>query len=126
MHRSRAAILIGALAATAALWLPYVELEGLGAMNGFEADAWPAVALLTPAVLIAVIGDRRESPGTAATAAAVVVGLAALGFGIVKLIDAATAASDAGGSPGPGAWVVSGALLVAAAGTWAGIGTRIR
>lgn len=113
MHGSRIAILIGTAVAGPALLLPQVRLPNLGPIDGIEGDAWPALVLLAPAVLVAVVGDAARPLRPLASVVAVASGCAGLLLSVVKLLDAGRAARKVAGSVEIGAWVVpSGALIV--------------
>ncbi len=97
------------------LLLPFLTLPSQGTVNGIEGDAWPILILLGPVLLPAILGDRREGLRTPVALLTVVFSCGAVLFAVAKLIDAARAADQAGGSVGLGSW----AILVAAVATLA-------
>ena len=107
MHRSRLLVILGVLAAAASLALPFATFPIAGDIGGIEAAAWPALVLLVPVLLLFVAGDRVEAPARPVAGVAMVLAIGGLTFAIVKVVDAWMAAADAGGSMGPGAWVLA-------------------
>lgn len=125
MHRSRRTLLVGTLLTALAILLPFADLPTVGAINGIDADAWPALIPLGSALVVFLIGDRVERPATAITAIAILLTVAGLNFSAIKLLDAHRAVSDAGGSVGIGAWALpltSGVTLV---GAFLGLSRRV-
>lgn len=125
MHRSRALAVVGALTAGAGLLLPFVTLPPLGGIDGIAADAWPSAALAGAAALLLLTGDRGDTPARPVAVAASLAGGAAVGFAVVKVLDAWWAAADVPGSVGSGAWVVAAGTAAAFAGCLLGLGRRI-
>lgn len=118
MHPSRIIILGGFSAAAVSLVLPFVASPVTGTTNGVAGDAWPAVLILTPVALGAVLGDRREGFGRWTSVLAAFLGGVATVFAVQKLVDAFRAVQihervGIEASVGPGPWVlVTGCLLV--------------
>lgn len=124
MHRSRRLAALGVMVAGASLALPFATLPD-GTATGIDADAWPAMLLLAPVMLMAVAGDRGDAPPAAAVVAAAVLSAGAVGFAMIKLTDAWTAAADTAGSVGPGGWVLAAGTAVALLGCLLGFGRRL-
>jgi len=118
VHPSRIIILIGFVAAAGSLALPFTTSPITGTTNGLAGDAWPAVLVLTPVALGAVVGDRREGFGRWTSVLAAFVGGVATVFAVQKLVDAFRAVQihervGIEAAVGPGPWVlVTGCLLV--------------
>ena len=110
MHYSRLLSITGVALTGGSLLLPFVTFPSQGDVNGIDGDAWPILILLGPVLLLAVLGDRREGLRTPAAIISILLSCAAVIFAVAKLIDAARAAVEAGGSVGLGSW----AILIAA------------
>ncbi|MFH2072732.1 MAG: hypothetical protein ABIJ75_07785 [Actinomycetota bacterium] len=125
MHLSRLLVLIGVPAAAASLALPFATLPGAGRIAGIEGAAWPVMLLLGPVLLLFVLGDRVEAPVRPIAWLGLALAVAALGFAVVKAIDAWKAAGDTAGAVGPGAWVLPAAAAVVVAGASLGFSRRM-
>lgn len=122
MHRSRITILVGTGLAAIALLFPFVSAPIIGGFNGIDGLAWPALVLLSPAVLLALVGDRREGFGTVGTLIALLSASVAVVFAAMKLVDSSLAADAirlvAGeASVGSGIWVLLVACAIALVGS---------
>ncbi len=126
MHRSRILILIGALLAGLALFLPHARFPGIGAADGFTADTWPVMLALLPVALMAVLGDRGEGHRLPAATAGLILSCAALVFAVVKVIDAVAAVGPIeGAAVGVGIWVVAAGAGLAVLGSLLAFSRRI-
>jgi hypothetical protein len=113
MHPWRIVSLVGAGFAALSLPFPYVTLPALGAIDGVEAVAWPALLPLAPLLLAAIAGDRRRGLRPLGVLAALVAAAAAVLFASLKLSDAILAVRGAaGGALGSGGFVLLGGTLV--------------
>ena len=125
MHRSRLVATLGVLAAAVSLALPFVTFPGMDGIGGIEGAAWPVMLLLCPVLLLLGTGDRIEAPSLPVASMATGLAVGALVFAIVKLADSSMAASDAGGSVGPGAWFLVIGAAVTVTGAALGFSRRI-
>jgi len=117
MHPWRIVTLVGAGFTALSLPFPFATLPALGAINGIEAAAWPALLPLAPIVLAAVIGDRSRGLRPDGVVAALVAASAAVLYAALKLTDAVLAVRAASGaSLGTGGFVLVGGTLVCLAG----------
>ncbi len=125
MHPFRPIVLAGVGFAAISMLLPFASFRFIGSVNGLNADAWPALVPLTVLVLISLTGrwDLSLEPGPAI--AAVTLSGASLVFALVKVADAVVAVRDTPGATlGPGAWVMTAAVIVATAGSAFGAFSR--
>ncbi|OFW66667.1 MAG: hypothetical protein A2Z12_08555 [Actinobacteria bacterium RBG_16_68_21] len=100
-----------------ALALPFARFPVIGAVDGFGADAWPALLPLAPAVLGAVLGDRTHGVRPLIGAISLVLACAGLLFAVIKVADAFLATRHvAGSSFGAGAPVLVAAVAAVVAG----------
>jgi hypothetical protein len=114
MHPWRIVALVGAGFTALSLPFPFATLPALGAIDGIEAAAWPALLPLAPIVLAAV-GDRSQASGRRGVA--LVAASAAVLYAAFKLTDAVLAVRAASGaSLGTGGFVLVGGTLVCLAG----------
>lgn len=123
-------ILLGFTVAAVSLALPFVSSELTGATNGITGDAWPAVALLVPVAIAAVLGDRREGFGRWAVVLSALAGGGATVFAVQKLIDATRAVQllervGIAASVGPGSWVLIAGCLTVLVGATLSLSRRI-
>jgi len=123
-------ILLGFTVAAVSLALPYINSQLTGATNGIAGDAWPAVALLVPVAIAAVLGDRREGFGRWAVVLSALVAGGATVFAVQKLIDATRAVQllervGIEASVGPGSWVLIAGCLTVLVGATLSISRRI-
>lgn len=126
MHRSRLLILAGVLLAGLALFLPHARFPGIGAADGFTADTWPVMLALLPVALMAVLGDRGEGHRLPTAAVGLLLSSAALGFAVVKVVDAVAAVGPIeGAAVGVGIWVVAGGAGLAVVGSLLAFSRRI-
>lgn len=125
MHPFRPIVLAGLGFAAISMLLPFASFRFVGSVSGLSADAWPALLPLTIVVLVALTGrwDLGLEPGPAI--AAVALSGTALVFTLVKVADAIVAVRDTPGATlGPGAWVLTAAVLVATGGSAFGAFSR--
>jgi len=125
VHRSRILVALGVLAAAASLALPFATLPTAGGVGGIDGAAWPAMLLLGPVLLLFLVGTRVEAPTRPVAWVAMVLAIGGLTFAIIKVVDAWMAAADAGGSVGPGAWLLAVAAGVTVLGVGLGFSRRI-
>jgi hypothetical protein len=125
VHRSRRIALAGVVTAAISLPLAFTTFPDGAAVNGIDGKAWPAVAALGLLAVLVLLGDRPEPPGRLAAAAWLAIGAAVTTLAVVKVLDAWQAASDAGGSVGPGPWVLLAGSIIVTTGALAGISTRL-
>jgi len=125
VHRSRILVALGVLSAAASLTLPFATLPTAGGIGGIDGAAWPAMLLLGPVLLLFLAGVRVEAPTRPVTWVAMVLATVGLAFAIVKVVDAWMATADAGGSVGPGAWLLAVAAGVTVLGVGLGFSRRI-
>jgi hypothetical protein len=104
-HASRIIIDVGVLLAMAAMSLPFVTAPD-GDRNAVDADALPVILLLLPIFLITMIPDHTRPLPTPLGWAALVLGIAALPYAVVKYIDADTLADTLGGDVAFGARLI--------------------
>lgn len=113
MHPWRIVTLVGAAFAVLSLPFPFATLPTLGAIDGIDAAAWPALLPLAPLVLAAVIGDRRRGLRSLGVIAALLAAAAAVLYAALKLTDAVLAVRSASGaSLGSGGFVLLGGALL--------------
>ena len=131
MHNSRWVIIAGSALAAIALFAPFFSAPLVETVNGFDADAWPAAALLVFPFLAAMAGDRAE--GFHRITAVVLIALTdvAIVFAVFKLVDALRAARTArelvgSGSAGFGPGLLLGATLIVLAGCVMSLSRRVR
>jgi hypothetical protein len=101
-HASRIIIDAGVLIALGAMSLPFVEGPGR-TVSSIDADALPALLLLIPIFLITLIPDHTRPVPNPLGWLALVLGVAAFPYSIVKFLDSSTIAETIGGSVGLGA-----------------------
>ncbi len=125
MHPSRPVILAGIGFAVVSVLLPFASFPIIGAVDGFEADAWPALIPLVPMAIVAMRGDWEFGFESGPGIAAVVLGGVSLVFALVKVADAVVAARNtAGAALGPGSLVLAGAVAAAVGGAAFGAFSR--
>jgi len=124
VHRSRRTVLFGTMLTAGIVMLPIVNLP-TGTVNGVEGDAWPVLILLGPVLMLFLVGERIEHPIAFITVIGILLAATALGFSIIKLVDAHRAVSDAGGTIAIGAWALPVASAVALAGALLGLSRRV-
>lgn len=125
MHPFRPIVLAGVGFAAVSMLLPFASFMFIGSVDGLSADAWPALLPLTVVALVALTGrwDLSLEPGPAV--AAVALSGASLIFALVKVADAVVAVRDAPGATlGPGAWVLTAAVMVTTGGSAFGAFSR--
>jgi len=101
-HASRIIIDTGVLIALGAMSLPFVEGQGR-TVSSIDADALPALLLLIPIFLITLIPDHTRPVPNPLGWLALVLGVAAFPYSIVKFLDSSTIAETIGGSVALGA-----------------------
>ena len=130
MHPSRIVILAGFVVAAASLALPFTNSELTGVTNGIDGDAWPAVVLLLPIAVGALLGDRREGFGRWVTVLAALGAAIATVFAVQKLVDATRAVQlyervGIEANVGPGSWVLIAGCLTVLVGSTLSLSRRI-
>jgi len=117
MHPHRPIVLTGAVFGVLALFLPFVRLPVMGAIDGLTGDGWPALVIAAPVVAKAAVGDWSRGNSPVIGIVLTLVGCLATVFAAVKLTDAITAVRGlVGGGRGPGAPLLVGAMALVAAG----------
>lgn len=101
-HASRIVIDVGVLITLGAMSLRFVN-GGAASYHSVAADALPALLLLIPVFAITLIPDHTRPIPPAFGWPALLLGIAAFPYAIIKHIDAATIADTVGGSVGLGA-----------------------
>lgn len=125
MHPFRLVVLGGTGFGVISMLLPFASFPVVGPVDGISADAWPALLPLIVVVVISLTGRWDGGLGGAAGVVAVLASGTALVFSVVKVADALVAVRDtAGGSMGPGGYVLLAAVLVTTAA--AAVGALIR
>ena len=118
MHPGRLVVVAGSVTAAVALLFPFVSFPVIGPVDGFDGDAWPAVALLAPAMAAAVLGDRRVAHRIPVGIPMLLLCAGAVVFAAAKAADAVSAVRAAGGDAalGVGPWVLLIGTVAAAIG----------
>ena len=125
MHPSRPVVLAGIGFAVVSVLLPFASFPIVGSVDGFKADAWPALIPLVPMAIIAVRGDWAHGFDSGSGIAAVVLGGLSLVFALVKVADAMVAVRNTtGATMGAGSVVLAGAVAVAVGGAASGAFSR--
>lgn len=123
-HASRIIIDVGVLISLGAMSLPFVETP-TATRDSISADALPALLLLIPIFLITLIPDHtRPIPGPLGWIA-LVLGIAAFPYAIVKFLDASTVADTVGGTVGLGARLLVFGTFVTLLGIGVGLARRL-
>ena len=119
-HSSRIVVDVGVLIVMFAMSRSFVSAPS-GNRSSLALDALPALLLVAPIFVITLIPDHtRPIPRTLGWAA-LVLGLAAFPFAIVKYLDSSVLASTLGGSVGIGSWLLVIGTLVTVAGIAIGL-----
>ena len=103
-----------------AMSLPFVHAP-TGARSALTMDALPTLLLVLPVFALTLIPDRARPLPQVLGWAALVLGLAALPYAAVKLIDASIVAETLDGSVGVGAYMLLLGALVTVAGIAVGL-----
>lgn len=119
-HASRIVIDLGVLLAMASMSMTFVVAPS-GDRSALEADALPAILLLLPIFAVTLIPDHTRPLHPVLGWASMVLGLAALPYAFVKMLDASVLADTLGGSVGIGSRV----LVLGCVVTLVGIGVGI-
>jgi hypothetical protein len=119
-HASRIVIDVGVLVTMAAMSLRFVN-GGAGNVHSVAADALPALLLLVPVFLITLIPDHSRPVPAPLGWPALLFGIAAFPYAIIKFIDASTIADTVAGSVGLGAYLLVAGTGVALAGIVLGL-----
>jgi hypothetical protein len=101
-HASRIIIDVGVLITLGAMSLRFVN-GGATNIDSLSADALPALLLLVPVFAITLIPDHSRPLPAPLGWLALVLGIAAFPYAVIKHIDATTLAETTGGSVGLGA-----------------------
>lgn len=131
MHLSRLVILAGAVTAAGSTLLSFLRGATTGTVGGITADGWPALLLLLPPAVAAVLGDRREGFRPLAAVLAGSLAAAATLFSVAKLLDAHAAVRTLASvgvpaSVGAGAWLLAVGCVTALVGAVLAPSRRIR
>jgi hypothetical protein len=119
-HPHRIVISVGALLALGSMSLPFVT--ALGTRRGALAlDALPALILLAPIVVMAMIPDHSKAVPRVSGLVSAGLTLLAIPYAVVKLLDAFVLAESLGGSVGPGPWLLLGGCVTVATGVALGV-----
>ncbi len=124
-HASRIVTDAGVLLAMAAMSLPFVT-SGAGDRSSIDADALPALLLLLPIFVVTLIPDHTRPLHPALGWSALALGLAALPYALVKMLDAEILADTLNGSVGIGARLLVVACLVSVIGIGIGLLRSVR
>lgn len=117
MHPFRPIVLAGIGFAAVSMLLPFASFMVIGPVDGLSADAWPALLPLMVVAIIALTGRWDLSLGAGPGVAAVALGGISLVFSLVKVADAVVAVRDSPGATlGPGAWVLTAAVILTTGG----------
>ncbi len=119
-HASRIVIDVGVLLAMASMSMTFV-ISAAGDRSGLDADALPAVLLLLPIFAVTLTPDHTRPLHPALGWVSLVLGLTALPYALVKMLDAGVLADTLNGSVGLGARL----LVFGCAVTLVGIGIGI-
>ena len=130
MHPSRLVVLTAAAVGALSLPVRYLTTDLVGVVAGWDAAAWPGVALLLAAGVVALTGDRREGLPAPGTVLVVLLTAAATVFALAKLVDAGSAVDvvdQAAGtaSIGVGAWMLAATSVFALGGAVATASRRV-
>ena len=101
-HASRIVIDLGVLLVLASMSLTYVTAAS-GNRSALDLDALPVLILVAPIFVVTLIPDHTRPLPRPVAWAALVVGLAAFPYAVVKYLDATVLADTLGGSIGLGA-----------------------
>jgi hypothetical protein len=101
-HASRVVIDLGVLLVLASMSLTYVTAAS-GNRSALDLDALPVLILVAPIFVVTLIPDHTRPLPRQVAWAALVVGLAAFPYAVVKYLDATVLADTLGGSLGLGA-----------------------
>lgn len=101
-HASRIIIDIGVLMAMASMSLPFIAAPD-GNRSSVDADALPVILLLLPVFLITLVPDHARPLPNPLGWLALILGIAAFPYAVVKYIDATTLADTLGGEVAFGA-----------------------
>lgn len=113
MHLSRPVVVVGTVFALIGLALPFARFPVVGAVDGFGADAWPALLPLVPAVAGALLGDRTQGTRPLAGTLSLISACGGGVFAALKLSDALIAVRGvSGASLGAGPMVLLAAVMV--------------
>jgi hypothetical protein len=116
---------VGVLVAMAAMSLPFVT-SSQGDRSSIDADALPALILLLPIFVITLIPDHTRPIHPIAGWASLALGLAALPYAVVKLLDAGILADTLDGSLGGGAYLLLIGTIITIVGIGIGLYRNLR
>jgi hypothetical protein len=110
-HASRIVIDVGVLVVLGAMSLPFVTAAG-GDRSSIEMDALPVLLLVGPIFLVTMIPDHTRPLHRVVGWVALVLGLAALPYALVKYLDSGLVSDSLDGKVGLGAYLlVLGAFI---------------
>ncbi len=104
-HASRIVIDVGVLVAMASMSMTFIVVDS-GNRSALDADAFPVIVLLFPVFLITLIPDHTRPLHPFAGWAALTLGLTALPYAVVKMLDAMLLANTLDGSLGIGSRIM--------------------
>ncbi len=111
-HASRIVIDVGVLLVMASMSMTFV-IATSGNRSALDADAFPVVLLLLPIFAVTLIPDHTRPLHSVAAWVSLALGLAALPYALVKMLDAGILADTLDGSVGFGArLMVTGCVVV--------------
>lgn len=119
-HSSRIVIDLGVLAVMGSMSLPFVHAPG-GDRSSLSMDALPALLLVLPVFAVTLIPDHARPLPRVLGWGALVLGLAAFPYSVVKLIDAGIVANSVEGTVGIGAYLLVMGTLVTVSGIAIGL-----
>ncbi len=124
-HSSRIVTDVGGLLAMASMSMPFITSPA-GDRSALDADAFPALILLLPIFAVTFIPDHTRPLHPAFGWTSLALGLAALPYASVKMLDAAILADTLNGSVGLGARLLVVGCLVAVVGIGIGLYRNLR
>lgn len=99
MNKQRLIILVLAVLGMLAVFMPWVNMPIVGAVNGARGDGWFVFCLYAIPAIIAVLGNRAKPLQGAMLYGAIVPGLICSGVAIWKMIDFNNAMKVEDGNP---------------------------
>ncbi len=124
-HASRIVIDVGVLIAMASMSMTFV-ISTTGDRSALDADAFPVVILLLPIFAVTLIPDHTRPLHPLAAWISLALGLAALPYALVKMLDASILADTLDGSVGFGARLMVIGCIVVLAGIGIGLYRNLR
>ncbi len=124
-HASRIVIDVGVLLAMASMSMTFV-ISTTGDRSALDADAFPVVILLLPIFAVTLIPDHTRPLHPLAAWISLALGLAALPYALVKMLDASILADTLDGSVGFGARLMVIGCIVVLTGIGIGLYRNLR